>query len=256
MNGYNLYDIIDMCPHLMTMLNNNDKRNLGSTNKKLQKKLTPGLDVKVYNILKEIINHGWDIKINIEKKDNTGVLKKLYILSNLYKEEGLCIPEIIGELTSLTELVIREGWLWKFGRAPVTGTIPESICKLVNLEVLDANKTSLITKIPSDMCNLHKLRVLILLGNTITSDIPESFFIGEKGPLRSDDSYMYLWDSYEFGKGDIHTGSILNLNKEYRKTPYYEWAGEFMDGVSNMLPTRQSHMIRKTKTWYGSSYGY
>ena len=78
------------------------------------------------------------------------------------------IPECIGELENLTTLYVRN-------EPGVTGTLPQSFGKLVNLRSLDLSWTSM-TSLPDYFSGLSNLKAVHLYFNEqMTGPIPESF---------------------------------------------------------------------------------
>ena len=101
------------------------------------------------------------------------------------------IPAQLGDLTNLTELVLRwnsltgpippelgnlthlEIFLFDFNR--LTGPIPPELGSLSNLTTLNVNGNDLTGPIPPDLGNLTNLRRLVLAQNYLSGPIPESF---------------------------------------------------------------------------------
>jgi hypothetical protein len=223
------------------------------------------LDDVTYGILKSIQDQEWEIKI----KAQDGFLTHLYMrlkdsthaqaytsIHNAHTQEMTqsAIPDEICQLTTLKELVIRCGF-----RGHVLGGLPENIGKLTNLEVLDARKTGITTKLPKSMVYMFNLRVLDLRGNDVIEDVPRAWLCcnaaariiqnawrskenkavriiqhvwrtskglkeesGEiLGPLRNCRSRIDIWERAGFrGYPTTHVGSILNMPCDELKTPY------------------------------------
>ncbi|GAB2227993.1 hypothetical protein Droror1_Dr00009822 [Drosera rotundifolia] len=93
---------------------------------------------------------------------------RVYFLKVLYSHHvtGFISPAI-GDLTYLTILA--------FSKLPkVTGTIPQSITKLTNLEFLDISYTGISGTIPEFLFEMNSLTTLILSGNKFTGPLPTS----------------------------------------------------------------------------------
>ena len=76
------------------------------------------------------------------------------------------IPESIGNLTELESLIIRD--------TELTGSIPESIGNMRNLETLFLDNNQLTGELPASIGNLTKLRRFSAISNNFSGSIPES----------------------------------------------------------------------------------
>ena len=198
---------------------------------------------------------GWGVKL---KLNVNGTVEKLYLES---RTDNVSIPPCIAAFTQLKELVIRKGrYITEEGISfyEITGSLPREIGLLKNLEELDAKGAGITSFLPESMKLMENLRLLNLKGNHILGSIPASFFEGERGPLRSEDSYIRIWwETYitvNFGEEefpmltDAHSGSILNMAPELRVTPN-------LNDLEMRPPVmRRSNAIAWIKTWWGGEF--
>ena len=100
---------------------------------------------------------------------------------------------------------------------------------------------------------MTELKYLNLIGSVILEEIPRCFFEGTTGPLRSDDSWINIWNYH-----GPHYGSILNLPYSKRSTSFHKFVetdpdDDFFSWVS--YPTLRRHFtLRWTETWFGGEY--
>ncbi|XP_017231335.1 probable LRR receptor-like serine/threonine-protein kinase At3g47570 isoform X2 [Daucus carota subsp. sativus] len=78
------------------------------------------------------------------------------------------IPQEIGKLWNLTELILAENML--------TGTIPESICKLTKLASLLSSENNISGTIPACLSNITELLTVSLSNNKLHGSIPTTLF--------------------------------------------------------------------------------
>ena len=239
-------------------LENNELNILGTTSKFIKYTFSPRLlDDHTHNILKQLQNKGWKVKIPNERSIS-GKLEKLYLRSTI---NDLEFDPIICEITSLKELTITEGPKEIAGWCPgyfynfVSGKIPNEIGKLVNLEMLDICDLHLITGLPESMKNMTKLKELYITGkNKVIESIPECLFTGELGPLRNKESIIDIWRRRGYGGHRyLYKGSILDMSENIRKTPFIRMMYPLDGGLEwfrNPGLCRSSYP-EKVKTWYG-----
>ena len=101
---------------------------------------------------------------------------------------------------------------------------------------------------------MSKLKYLDLIGNIILGKIPESFFsCSPNGPLKSNDSYLNIWNYH-----GPHNGSILCLPYLKRTTPFHKLDDNDSDNkVSSWFSPqtlRRQNAGRWVETWYGEEY--
>jgi hypothetical protein len=99
---------------------------------------------------------------------------------------------------------------------------------------------------------MTKLRSLVLSGNTITEDIPSTWF-GETGPLRADDSNVNIWRRVQNGWPHYYRGSILEMPEEERKTPFTLVDPDNNEWISQPILCR-SMAIQYITMWYGVEF--
>ncbi|XP_058209410.1 probable LRR receptor-like serine/threonine-protein kinase At3g47570 [Rhododendron vialii] len=132
---------------------------------------------KVRNDFGSLRNLRWMILSdnNFLTKGSNGLsfLNSLINCSNLEwlgvdnNEFGGLLPDSVGNLSvSLSQLGLGGNQLY--------GSIPSTIGKLVNLEVLYLENNLFTGSIPSSIGYLHKLQLLVFSNNTISGEIPES----------------------------------------------------------------------------------
>lgn len=261
MQGYNTFlNITAAIPmEISKFLENKELNILGTTNKLIKQKFHPRLlDDHAHNILKQLQNKGWEVKIPNERTIS-GKLEKLYLRSTV---NDLEFDPIICEITSLKELTIAEGpkedisgrTCYNFDNF-VNGKIPKEIGNLVNLEMLDICDLHLITGLPESMKNMTKLKKLYITGkNKVIEDIPECLFTGETGPLRNKESIIDIWRTPGYGGHRyLYKGSILDMPENKRKTPFMKMKPLIPGGCEWF---RNPGLYRtgypeKVKTWYG-----
>jgi hypothetical protein len=238
MSVHNLVDVMCILPGLVSeFLDTTQRLELATLNRHCAIAFGSNLDQETHDVLKDINNNGWFIQTYIEGR----TLTRLYMRKDREVTGDTRIPESVCQLTTLKELVVRCG-----AGGEVTGGIPENIGNLANLEVFDAEAVGLTSGFPDSMSRLDKLCRINLLGNTITHDIPDSWF-QETGPLRSLNSRTEIWRTTRDG----YVGSILNMPEEYRRTTFTQVGTN--DWVAQPVLCRSMGM-RSVKMWYGSEW--
>ncbi len=111
------------------------------------------------------------------------------------------IPEELGSLSNLEVLSLT--------RNELTGSIPEALESLSNLEVLALGGNALTGPIPEELGSLSSLEVLYLSRNELTGPIPEE--LGSLSSLRE----LYLWGNELTGPIPEELGSLSRLEELY-----------------------------------------
>lgn len=179
---------------------------------------------------------------------------KMYLKTANFCSNDLYIPACISEFIYLDELIFRSCYSSSHNKIiSIKGKIPPEIGLLKNLRKLDIKDANLVTTIPNSMKMMTKLKYLNLIGSVILEEIPRSFFEGTTGPLRSDDSWINIWNYH-----GPHCGSILFLPYSKRSTSFHKFVetdpdDDFFSWVS--YPTlRRQNAIGWTETWFGGEY--
>ena len=151
---------------------------------------------------------------------------KVRILALVENNMSGSIPESIGNLTSMTQLI-----MW--GNS-LTGSIPESLCNLKDLITIELSWNKLTGSIPAGLKKLENLETCYLDHNMLSGKIPESF--------KDWDFWNYKWrwfingnnfrfeDVEVYGPDEMVTcinGRTIDLGEEYKKSKYtilYCWA--------------------------------
>jgi hypothetical protein len=238
----NPLEAMGLFPDLFTsFLEKNKKLELAKANRYCSMAFGANLDEETYGILMDLQQNNWVIKIHLEGRR----LTRLY----MRKEDNTTgdIPESICHFKTLKVLVIRRGY-----SAYISGGIPKNIGELTNLELFDARNADITSGFPESMVRMTKLRSLVLSGNTITEDIPSTWF-GEKGPLRADDSNVNIWRRVQNGWPHYYRGSILEMPEEERTTPFTLADPDSNEWISQPLLCR-SMAIQPITMWYGVEF--
>lgn len=200
-----------------------------------------------------IILKNMGFKVSIRVGDN-GAIVKMHLIPSKFCSKDLIIPNCIIEFKYLKELIIRSTHSLLYKRMIyITGKIPPQIGLLKDLQILDLKNSHLITTIPSSIKMMSKLKYLDLVGNIILGEIPRSFFEGSSGPLRSNDSYINIWNYH-----GSHNGTILNVPYLKRLTPFHKLDDNDPDDkITSWFssPTlRRQNAIIWEETWFGGEY--
>lgn len=188
------------------------------------------------------------------KVGNNGEIVKIHLIPANFCSNDLYIPACISEFKDLTELIFRSGYSLLHNKTiSIKGTIPPEIGLLKNLCKLDIKEAKLVTTIPNSIKMMTKLNYLDLIGSVILGEIPRSFFEGTTGPLRSDDSWLNIWNYH-----GSHCGSILNIPYKERFSSFIkldktDLDDDFYSWVS--YPTlRRQNATKWVERWYGGEY--
>ena len=274
----------NFCDYFKLFLDKTQKRAVSEVSRRCATLFGKNLDSSTYDILKFVQDSGWFIKIKVDN----GVVTHLYIKPMGWGAKPE-FPEIICQLTTLKELVVRTSY-----SGSIRGGLPENIGNLVNLEVFDMKNAEMTTNLPFSMINMCKLRNINFTHNAVFTDIPHQWFWrrngpeekaariiqnawrgkdlhegadiqypGEiSGPLRFPNSRIKIWERVgRRGYPENYVGSILDMPAEKRVTPYVwvededEDEDEENDGTWIRAPLlMRSRGIHAVKMWYGTEY--
>jgi len=107
------------------------------------------------------------------------------------------IPQEIGNLSNLERLLLSDNQL--------TGSIPPEIGNLTNLTYLSLTRNQLSGTIPESIANLSSLETLALGGNQITGTV--KIFLGDLSTINE----IYLWGNQLTGSIPSEIGQLSNL---------------------------------------------
>lgn len=239
-NHRNPIDYLSCLPgQFDSFLEKNELIALATLNRQTASIFGANLEQQTYEILQEIQGKGWYITIQVKHQQLTHLYMKR-ICEETKETKG--IPNVVYKLTTLEELVIRS-----YPAINISGGISENIGNLVNLETLDMKGIGITSILPESIKNITKLRIINLLGNKIISDIPKSWFQGETGPFRNQNSKIQIWKRASRGHPYVYIGSILNIPEEHKKTPFFQINDEWLEMP---ILCRTKRMYPRLK-WYG-----
>ena len=182
-------------------------------------------------------NDNWGTDLPLDRWYGVSVDEKEHVYSIDLAGNNLTgtIPESIGKFVNLNYLYLNNNQL--------TGTIPESIGNLGNLKGLQLSQNQLTGSIPESIGNLVNLNYLYLNNNQLTGDIPES--IGKLGNLGG----LYL-------NNNQLTGGIPDSFMNLTKLEYLDISRNRMDGTLSETLTESEWWAKLIKINLNQQDGY